>query len=105
MDDMKARVERFENSTVAQEHKKIRDEIVKELHLDFERRENGTHAVCLLCRGSVAQLTQVTSYADSTRDAGVEFHEHGYVFTLDGLASLFMTHFMQKHYEQEGRTS
>jgi hypothetical protein len=83
---------RFLNSPTTEAHAEIRKEIVAELHLDFETRENGVHAVCMLCRGSVAQLT-----------AKKEEHEAGYVFTLDQLASLFMAHFMNRHYEQEGR--
>jgi hypothetical protein len=82
----------FMNSPVALAHKAIRDEIVSELHLDFERRENGVHAVCTLCRRSIAPLTDIHSN-----------HEVGYVYTLENLATLFMAHFMQRHYDQEGR--
>lgn len=83
---------RFANSPIALAHKQIRDEIISELHLDFERRENGVHAVCMLCRASVAPLTDTRSE-----------HEVGYVYTLDALATLYMAHFMQRHYDQEGR--
>lgn len=86
--------QKFLNSPVVDMHAQVRKEVVAELHLDFETRENGVHAVCMLCRGSVAQLTQRR-----------EEHEAGYVHTLDHLASLFMSHFMQRHYEQEGRTA
>lgn len=86
---------RFVNSPVAKAHTAIRDEVISELHLDFERRPNGMHAVCCMCRGSIVQLTQ------QERDG----HETGYTYTLDAMGSLFMAHFMQRHYEQEGRTS
>lgn len=94
MNESEARYNRFINSPVAVAHKQIRDEVVSELHLEFEPRNNGLHAVCVMCRGSVAQLTD--------KKHGVE---KGYVYTLDSLESLFMAHFMQRHYDQEGRTA
>lgn len=92
MDETTARYQRFLNSPVAIEHEKIRDEIIAEMHLEFERRENGMHSVCAMCRRSVAQLTQQNGD-----------HEASYAFTLENLATLYMTHFMNMHYEQEGR--
>lgn len=93
MDDLTAaRYQRFLNSPVAEAHKAIREEIIAELHLDFEPRHNGLHAVCSMCRGSVVQLTD--------KKHGVE---KGYVYTLETMATLFMAHFMGRHYEQEGR--
>lgn len=104
-----ARYERFLNSPVAKAHMKIREEIVSELHLDFERRESGMngmhggmHAVCSMCRGSIAQLTQEEPSTLDENSVRVD-HETGYTYTLETLATLFMAHFMQRHYEQEGR--
>lgn len=92
MDETTARYQRFLNSPVAQEHKAIREEIISELHLEFEQRENGMHAVCAMCRGSVSQLTQKSGD-----------HETSYALTLENMATLFMVHYMNRHYTQEGR--
>lgn len=95
-----ARHDAFLNSPVAQEHNRIRDEIITELHLEFETRERSTddglqnevHAVCAMCRRSVAPLLERH-----------DVHELSKAYTLDALATLYMHHFMHMHYEQEGR--
>lgn len=97
-----ARHDTFLNSPMAQEHNRIRDEIITELHLEFETRhrivsspdvtQEEIHAVCAMCRRSIAPLME--------RHTG---HETSKAYTLDALATLYMHHFMHMHYEQEGR--
>jgi len=98
----------FAKSPIATAHQEIRDEVVSELHLEFEHRAStngagkgaGLHAVCAMCKFSVAQLTDIHPVQGDH-----VLHEISFSYTLDTLATLYMAHFMQRHYDQEGRKS